>query len=182
MSLKELTAEKHKQAEETKFMKAVFNRTLPIALWEDFTYNKILIYSAIETKARAENHLHDLFGIERSYKLYQDYYAMTEGHRHHKYKKTAIDYHRYILDLRPGKVLAHLYTWHMGDLYGGQMIKKIINASHRSLDFENPEELKTKLRAKLDDSLGEEANKAFDWAINLMKDYERDLEQDSTAS
>jgi len=180
MSLKELTAEKHKEAENTAFMQAVFRRTLPITLWEDFTYNKLLIYSAIEVKARAENHLYDLFGIERSYKIYQDYQIMTEGIRHYKYRKPAIEYHRYLLDLRPGQVLAHLYTWHMGDLYGGQMIKKMINAPHRSLDFDNAEELKTKLRSKLDDSLGPEANRAFEWAITIMKDYERDLEQNRT--
>ena len=48
MSLKELTAEKHKEAETTPFMKAVFDRTLPQDLWIDWTYQKWLFYGAIE--------------------------------------------------------------------------------------------------------------------------------------
>lgn len=177
MSLKELTAEKHKQAEETAFMKAVFKKTLPIDLWYDFTYNKLLVYNAIETKARAEHFLDDLFGLERSYKILQDYFEMTGGKISHKFRQPTMDYHRYILDLKPGLVLAHLYTWHMGDLYGGQMIKKIIQAPHRSLDFNDAEDLKTIIRSKLDDSLGDEANLAFDWAIKIMESYEQDLGQ-----
>jgi heme oxygenase len=72
-------------------------------------------------------------------------------------------------------LLAHLYTWHMGDMYGGQMIKKILPGSHSNLEFENAEELKTNLRAKLDDSLGNEANKAFEWAIKIMDTYNNEL-------
>lgn len=177
MSLKEATADKHKQAEQTAFMQAVFNKTLPIDLWHDFTYNKILIYSAIEIKARAEGYLDDLLGLERTYKLYQDYREMTGEKTKHKFRIPAIEYHRYILDLEPGLVLAHLYTWHMGDLYGGQMIKRMINAPHRSLDFQDTENFKSIIRSKLDDSLGPEANRAFDWAIKIMVDYEHNLGQ-----
>lgn len=179
MSLKELTAVKHKQAEETAFMKAVFKQTLPLDLWYDFTYNKLLVYNAIETKARAEHFLDDLFGLERSYMILKDYFEMTGGKISHKFRQPSIEYHRYILDLSPGLVLAHLYTWHMGDLYGGQMIKKIIKAPHRSLDFNDAENLKTIIRSKLDDSLGDEANRAFDWAIKIMESYEKDMGQNS---
>jgi len=174
MSLKEITSEKHRLAEQTAFMRAVFARSLPLELWKDFTYNKILFYNAIEIKARAEGYLEDLLGIERSYLLFQDYLEMTGNT---KFRKPAIEYHRYILDLEPGLVLAHLYTWHMGDLFGGQMIKKIINAPHRSLEFQDPDTLKSVLRSKLDDNLGPEALTAFDWAIKIMDDYEQDLEQ-----
>ena len=104
---------------------------------------------------------------------------MTSGKISHKFRQPSIEYHRYILDLPPGLVLAHLYTWHMGDLYGGQMIKKIIKAPHRSLDFNDAENLKTIIRSKLDDSLGDEANRAFDWAIKIMESYEKDMGQNS---
>ena len=68
-------------------------------------------------------------------------------------------------------VLAHLYVWHMGDLYGGQMIKKILaDFPHNHLEFADPELLKTNIRNKLHTGLAEEANNAFDWAIRLMND------------
>lgn len=172
MSLKEITKDKHTEAESTPFMKAVFKRKLPLALWADFTYNKMIFYGAIESKARAEGHMEDLYRIDRAYWLYEDYKAMNFPAT---VKPAVAEYRQYILDLEPGLVLAHLYTWHMGDLHGGQMIKKIVDAPHLSLEFEDPNGLINTMRAKLDDSLGEEAIKAFDWAIRIMHEYDDDL-------
>jgi heme oxygenase len=57
----------------------------------------------------------------------------------------------------------------MGDLYGGQMIKRVIPApSHYALDFFNSDELKANLRAKLSDSMGSEARTAFEYAIKML--------------
>ena len=126
MSLKEITKEVHQAAEETHFMKSVFKKQMTTEVWCDYTYNKMLWYGAIECKARAEGLLNDLPGIERAYYLYQDFKDLKGDRDYPKFTPGAIEYHRYILDLEPGKVLAHLYTWHMGDLFGGQMIKKML--------------------------------------------------------
>lgn len=174
MSLKELTAERHKLAESTPFMKAVFARKMSKDLWADFTYQKMLFYNAIEGTAGACGLTKDLPDINRAHYLYQDYTAMTGGELKHPYRKVAIDYYKYILNLYPdaNKTMAHLYVWHMGDLFGGQMIKKIVDASHKSLDFKNPEVLKETIRTKLNDSMADEANVAFDWAIKILEDYD----------
>ena len=171
MSLKEITKDKHTEAEHTLFMSAVFKKQMPVEVWADYTYNKMLWYGAIETKARAEGLLDDLKGIDRAYALYQDAKEMTGG-QFPKFRQAAIDYHRYILDLEPGKVAAHLYVWHMGDLFGGQMIKKVLPPPHINLEFVNVDQLKETIRAKLDDSLGDEAIVAFDWAIKIMHTYD----------
>ncbi len=172
MSLKDITKQVHQDAEDTKFMKAVFKRNMPIDVWKDYTYNKTLWYGAIESKARAEGHLDDLPDIDRSYKLYQDWKEMSGGEWDSKFVPSAIAYHRYILDLEPGKVLAHLYTWHMGDLHGGQMIKKVLtDVPHRNLEFKDIDGLKVKIRTKLSDDLGDEAIKSFEWAIRIMNDF-----------
>lgn len=178
MSLKELTAEKHKLAESTKFMKAVFAKTLPSSLWIDWTYQKTLFYGTIEGCAGSHGLLKDLPDIPRAFYLYLDYKEMNPNWEKHFYKPSTIAYHNYLLSVskQPEKIMPHLYTWHMGDMFGGQMIKKLIAGSHRSLDFKNVEELKTKIRAKLDDSMGDEANLAFDWAIKLMNEYDTHLE------
>jgi heme oxygenase len=172
MSLKDLTKDKHTEAESTPFMKAVFKKKLPAELWADFTYNKMIFYGAIEAKARAEGLMDDLNGIDRAYWLYEDFRAMNFPAT---VKPTVAAYRDYILNLEPGLVLAHLYTWHMGDLHGGQMIKKIVDAPHRSLEFDDSSSLINAWRAKLDDSLGDEAIAAFDWAIQIMNEYNDDL-------
>ena len=56
------------------------------------------------------------------------------------------------------------------------MIKKILNyVPHRNLEFKDVDGLKEKIRSKLSDDLGEEANKAFDWAIKIMHTYDAEL-------
>jgi len=178
VSLKELTAENHRLAELTPFMKAVFDRTLPVNLWADWTYQKTLFYNGIEGAAGACGLLGDLPDIRRAFYLYQDFKEMWDKNTTWpKYRSSVIDYYNYILSINKDsdRVMAHLYVWHMGDLFGGQMIKKIVNAPCRSLEFKDAPTLMTNIRAKLDDSMGDEANLAFEWAIRMMRDYDSSL-------
>ena len=180
MNLKEQTADKHRQAESTKFMKAVFAQTLPMSLWVDWTKQKSFFYNKIEYYAGHLGLLEDIEDIRRSYYILQDYNVMNSGNPSlHAIRNTVLEYGDYIDQIGSDsrKILAHLYTWHMGDMFGGQMIKKIIPGSHLALEFENPQTLMKNLRSKLSDDLGREANTAFDWAIKMMRDYDGDLEQ-----
>ena len=177
MSLKELTWDSHQKAEDTPFMKAVFAKTMPQELWIDWTYQKWLFYGAIEGAAGANGLLGDLPDLRRAFYLFMDYNEMNTEHKKHEFRPVVIDYYNYIISISkdPNKVMAHLYTWHMGDMFGGQMIKKIVPGSHRNLEFQNADTLKTAIRAKLDDSMADEANKAFDWAIRMMREYDSSL-------
>ena len=179
MSLKELTAEKHQQAESTQFMKAVFAKTLPFDLWVDFTYQKQLWYKEIEHSARQAGLLNALPGITRAHLIMDDYQNMDKPTgSYNTYRELTKEYASYIRSLDdPKRIMAHLYTWHMGDLFGGQMIKKIVDAPHTHLDFENPNDLKMAMRGMLSDDMGEEANIAFDWAIRIMESYDSSLGQ-----
>ena len=171
MSLKELTAHKHQEAETTQFMKAVFAKTLPRDHWVDFTYQKTLFYSTIETAATQQGLMSDLESMRRSALLAQDYEEMDGSAR--EFKPAVLEYHNYIQTLTdPVRIMAHLYTWHMGDLFGGQMIKKLVNGPHSSLDFLDASVLIAVMRSKLSDDMAEEANIAFDWAIQILNEYD----------
>jgi heme oxygenase len=167
-------------AEGTAFMQAVFDLSLPMELWRDYTYQKQLWYKEIESKAQEMGLLTDLVGIERSELIKADYQEMMKDRLgdFHTYHNITKDYVMYIRSLRePADVMAHLYTWHMGDLFGGQMIKKIINAPSTHLDFENSQDLMVNMRKLLTDDMAEEANRAFTWAIIILKSYDGDLEK-----
>jgi heme oxygenase len=99
---------------------------------------------------------------------------MTEGKQTHGYRKSTLEYYNYLIGLYPNKekITAHLYTWHLGDLHGGQMIKKILPGSHKNLEFKNSEELIKNVRLLLDDSMADEANLAFKWAMKIMEEYD----------
>ena len=180
MSLKEATKELHKQAESTPFMKAVFNRSLPRELWIDWTYQKIFFYNIIETSAIKLGILNDdLRGLPRTPLLARDFNEMNQGVKAYDINPAVLEYYRYLNTITTdrAKILAHLYTWHLGDMYGGQMIKRIVPGPHNSLEFTDGERLMSTLRSLLDDSLADEANVAFEWAIKMMREYDTRLEQ-----
>jgi len=177
MSLKEITKEIHTAAERTPFMNATIKGKIPKDIWADYTYQKSVIYGSIENVARDAGLTLDCLDIERALKLYQDAKEMTGGN-FPRLRQATIDYSRYLLDLagHPDKIMAHLYVWHMGDLHGGQMIKKILNyVPHRNLEFADVEATKVTIRNKLNDSMGDEAIVAFEWAIKLMHTYDTEL-------
>ena len=178
MSLKELTADKHAEAENTAFLKAVFDNRMPMDVWQDFTYQKTLFYNAIESCLSEAGLVSKFPDIKRTFKLLSDYKEMTGGAITNSYNQTVLDYYQYIMNLYPDtqRIMAHLYTWHMGDLHGGQMIKRVINAPHSSLDFENRSDLIRAFREYLNDDMADEAKVAFDWAIKLMREYDSRME------
>ena len=178
MSLKDLTKDSHTAAEKTKFMKAAFQGRMTQSIWADWTYQKTLFYNAIESSASAVNLLLGMNELKRTFLLLEDYKVMAKAETATYYKKSVIEYYQYIMNLYPDKsrIMAHLYTWHMGDLHGGQMIKKILPFSHLSLEFTRPEELKIAIREKLNDTMPDEANTAFKWAIKMMEEYDNQFD------
>lgn len=182
MSLKEITKDKHTEAESTLFMQRVFKKSLPEDLWIDWTKQKSFFYNKIECYCGLLGLLNGIEDIRRSYFLLRDYSIMNPNTLVHSIRKPVLEYGDYLdtIGNDANKMLAHLYTWHMGDMFGGQMIKKVVPGSHLSLEFVNAQEIMNNLRAKLNDSMGEEAIVAFEWAIKMMRDYDRYLEQNRT--
>jgi len=123
----------------------------------------------------------DLIGLPRATLLMLDFKEMNQEEKVYDYNSVTLEYQRYLQSLSTDlkRTLAHLYTWHLGDMYGGQMIKKIVPGPHNSLEFDNLQELMFNLRSKLDPSLADEANTAFDWAIKMMRAYDNHLEQNN---
>jgi heme oxygenase len=76
MSLKELTADKHAEAETTPFMKAVFAKNMPADVWTDYTYQKRSWYETIEHRSQEFGLLDNLKGIERAELIMEDFKAM----------------------------------------------------------------------------------------------------------
>jgi heme oxygenase len=177
MSLKELTKDSHTAAEHTPFMQAVFKKRMPVKTWGDYTFQKSAIYNTIENVCRYNKLTNDILDIERSVHLYLDAQEIMGDMSAVRMRPITGEYVRYLLSLvdEPERILAHLYVWHMGDLHGGQMIKKVLPPPHRNLDFADVEGLKVAIRAKLNDSMADEANIAFEWAMKLMNTYDADF-------
>lgn len=168
--IKHLIADKHKEAESTLFFKTMMDRKLPSQVWYNFLFNKMLVLSCMEEK------IDPIEGLSRVNKLRDD--LLGSGLQNFQIKKTTPDYVAYLRNLDNALIFAHVYVWYMGDLSGGKMIKKIINAHHTSLDFDNPEQIKALIMDKVDTSMIDEIHASFDWVIKLLEEFDADMVQE----
>ena len=71
------------------------------------------------------------------------------------------------------KVMAHVYVRHMGDLSGGQMLKKKVPGSGKLYQFDDDvDSIKEKIRSKCKDTMAEEAKLCFHFATELFKEMQ----------
>jgi len=177
MSLKEITKDLHHEAETTQFAKLLLSGKIGREDYANYLYQLVLIYNAIELGNKVEGNFKNLPDLERTHQIYQDFIEIAGVDHSYRWLPGTLEYYNYLMDLirdtqqRP-KIKAHLYCRHMGDLYGGQIIKKQVAhiSKGRFYEFKNADNLKMSIRSELTDDLGDEARVAFQWAIKMMRE------------
>lgn len=173
-TLKELTAEKHKEAESQPFIKSIFAGKVDPIKYGNYLYQLIFIYAAIEGAAKGMDMLEGIEDIERSKFVELDWGELIGDNACKLLPATK----KYMDYLKMGtfwgdekKILAHLYVRHMGDLFGGQMLAKLLPGSCTMYKFENREYLIQEMRKRIDVSLADEANLAFQYNIDIIREF-----------
>jgi len=172
MSLKELTLDHHQNAERQDFVKILMN-DIDSELYATFLYNQFPMYELLEVMAMKNNLLFGLQGIERSKAIYQDFKELWDKEQPPPLCPVTNDYLGHIMKIQddPHKLMAHIYVRHMGDLSGGQMIAKKVPGSCRLYHFDQDvNQLKEKIREKVDDTMADEAKICFDFATRLFQE------------
>jgi heme oxygenase len=174
MSLKEITKDLHADAERSIFAKKLLSGSLSVEEYANYLWQMVLVYNGIEVAAKSQGMLLNLPDIERAHKIYQDCIELVGPNHQLRWLPETIEYYQYILSLnydadKRHLIKAHMYCRHMGDLFGGQIIKTKVPGQGRFYQFKDVEKLKTAIRAELTDDLGDEARVAFVWAIKIMK-------------
>jgi len=174
MSLKELTKEKHQDAERTEFAKLLLSGNISKEMYALYLAQMLEVYSKLEYYCAKAGLLTDLAGLGRAINIYEDFKEIGII-SNIKILEATQQYSLYLHNLFEDEskhhlLMAHLYVRHMGDLYGGQMIAKKVPGSGKFYEFRNRDELISKIRERLTDDLGNEANVAFDHAIAIMKE------------
>ena len=176
MSLKDITADLHHEAEKTKFAKLLLSGKIEKADYKNYLYNLLAIYDPIEWYCSRQGMLKNMPDLPRLKAIYADFLEIDDGSYCYLTPAT-LEYQAYLHKLgndpeRKAQVKAHLYCRHMGDLFGGQIIKKQVAhiSSGKFYEFENADAMKMAIRAELTDDLGDEARVAFEFAIKMMKD------------
>lgn len=175
MSLREITKELHHEAETTKFAKLLLSGKIEKVDYRNYLYNLLAVYDPIEWYASRQGFFDKMPGLPRLKAILADFKELDDGSYHYLTPST-IAYVSYLHKLgndpeHKHLIKAHLYCRHMGDLNGGQIIKKQVPyTSGKFYEFEDAAALKIQIRSELDDSLGDEACVAFNWAIKMMRD------------
>ena len=177
-SLREAIHDLHHVAENTRFTKLLLSGSITPQAYSIFLQNLHPIYSQLEDHLIQNGFLKDLFSIQRAELIRQDIKQLSVFQDPVSLLKTTdlyLDHIYYIAKHNPRLLLAHLYIRHFGDMYGGQMIKKVVPGSGTMYEFENKKELIEKVRAMLTLDLADEANVAMQFAIDLFEEIANEL-------
>lgn len=176
MSLRDITKDLHHEAETTKFAKMLLSGNISKADYRNYLYNLMAVYDAIEWYSSRQGFFVNMPALPRLKAIYADFTELDECDYYYLTPAT-LEYQAYLHQLgndetRRHLVKAHLYCRHMGDLFGGQIIKKQVAhiSTGKFYDFDNADAMKTAIRELLTDDLGDEARVAFQHAIKMMKD------------
>lgn len=176
MSLREITKDLHHEAETTQFAKELLSGKIGGKKYVNYLYNLLAIYDPLEWYAARQGMFAKMPDLPRLKSIYADFMELDDG-GYLYLTPTTIEYVQYLHSLgndpeRKHLIKAHLYCRHMGDLNGGQIIKKQVAhlSSGKFYDFQDADALKVQIRQELTDDLGDEARVAFQYAIRMMKD------------
>ena len=172
-NLKELTWEHHKNAERQDFVKVLLSGKINPRFYATFLWNQHKKYDILEALAGASGLLDDLPDIRRKVKIEQDFLELWDLDRHPVIVDSTNEYVKHMKTLigQPDKIMAHIYTLHMGDLSGGQFIRKKVPGEGRMYQFDTDiAELKEAIRAKTNDDMADEAKWVFESATKLFKE------------
>ena len=176
MSLKDLTWEHHKYAETRPFVKILFSGKITPEAYATYLFNQHKCYDLLEAIAMMHGLMNDYPTIRRAPAILEDFNELWTKPELPAEVPTVKKYHDHLMQIKddPKKILAHLYVRHFGDLSGGQMIAKRVPGNGKYYQFDgDPTEIKNLLRAKLDDSLADEAAICFKFAADMFDDLEK---------
>jgi heme oxygenase len=165
MALRDLIKDNHDRAENHRFVKVLLSGSIPKEIYADLVYNQMFCYTKLEERAHKEGLLEGIEDICRGPKIELDYIELFTPAT--LYPSTT-EYVEYLETVPKEKLMGHIYAKHFGDLYGGQMIKKVIPGSGHMYEFDDRTGLIAKVRERLSDDLGDEANVSLGFAIKLF--------------
>ncbi len=134
--LREGTKEAHRQAERTPFIRQFFAGRLSLDVYSEFLVQLFHIYTALE-EHQEHHRKHSVFGriyypsLYRRNALIQDLNYFYEGNHWEDIlpHKATVNYVKRIASLSNEWVeglIAHHYTRYLGDLSGGQVLRRIV--------------------------------------------------------
>jgi heme oxygenase len=173
MNLKEQTAAKHKEAESQPFIKSIFEANVDKDDYADYLFQLANVYHILEEVVGKRFSLFEgMEDLKRAKAITVDFNEIAYRDNAYIVRESTLNYLNYLLKIEDAQTaMAHVYVRHMGDLFGGQMLAKLVPGSGAMYKFDNIKSLVTEIRSRINDEMGPEANIAFDHNIAMIKEY-----------
>lgn len=179
------TAESHRLIERMPFVSTLLSKKLSADKYREYLIDLYFVYSALEEELEIQQNHHMIqqfscLHLNRKSKILQDlqHFSCFKISSHHETKATKayVKRIRWCSENYPYLLIAHMYVRYMGDLSGGQILKKRLSKTFdaNALSFfefeEDCKQMKQSFRSILDSlaleegkmvKLIEEANIAF---------------------
>jgi heme oxygenase len=170
-TLRELTTESHKKAENTVFMRLLMAKAITEEEYMSYLTQITLIYTGLEYAAEKVGILKELDGISRLDNVRADLAELnTKLGARSKLHSETVAYYNNILDMTDrDTIMGHFYVRYAGDMYGGQMLKTLVPGSGKLYDFgDKLPVLRQRMRELATPNLAPHANDAFKHTIEIV--------------
>lgn len=181
--LRDYTNDKHRQVEHTPLIEYLFKGEIKKEVYVCYLFELLNIYFILEQMAKKTGALDGLQGIERTQAIRDDLSELNPLY-HRDLCPATEKYIDYLKELaadpeRKHLIMAHVYCRHMGDLYGGKMLAKLVPGNGKAYQFADRPALIKVFNEKITDDLGDEANKSFDFFINIFNELWEKIKEEN---
>ena len=178
----ELVWEYHKNAERQQFVQLLMSGEIDEKLYATYLYNQLACYSKLEEYCLESSLFIDTRNLPRAPHIYYDYkHLWQDVDKPPELTESTKAYVEHLETIRGEneKLYAHVYVRHLGDLSGGQMIKRKTPGPNRYYVFKHNEakEYKRIVKERVESYLNlyevnvlTEAIFCFESATNLFKE------------
>ena len=164
--LREITQERHMAVEHLPFIQYLLKGNITNPDYVIYLAEMTAIYQHLEHLAQQVGLFDGLEGLPRAQSMQEDLNELAPEHVTELMPVT-LEYLAYLDSVaksaHPEQLFAHVYVRHMGDLYGGKLISRVVPGTGRWYEFENRGELAKKFNDRVTLNLANEALTTFDW-------------------
>jgi len=171
--LRAVTFDKHHAVESLPFVQYLLKGNITKQHYVIYLAEMLLIYQHLEKLATELGLLDNLPELPRADKMQKDLLELDPEHQT-VVSPSTVCYLDYLSELAASEqshqLFAHIYVRHLGDMYGGKMISRVIPGTGRWYQFDNRSDLVKRFNDQITMDLASEALVAFDHFGNIFQE------------